>query len=350
MAGVLLRRLLAGVGLCWLMAWLAAPGPLVTEASLAVGTNVLAAIPQTAEPAPVKAVPSDGRVQAEMRNVDLEIESGIVLQIRRLDGELLPTGPGTVPSLDDTHSFVLSLRSAEIATDMASLGTLLNVHVFGYAGSPIRNLTISSEAGQLIQRGVLSHGAGMHFEIRATPVLTPDGMIRLHPTSIKVMGVKAGGLLKSFGMPLERLVGRAPGHGVRVDGDDFILDPTGMMPLPAMRGRLTAIRVEADRLVQTFGPVAPAGEVPAMHLSRTAANYIRFKGGTLRFGRLTMTNAWLEIDDNDPGDPFAFSLARYNDQLVAGYSQTTPEQGLVVHMPDRDKLHPAVASTASIHP
>jgi hypothetical protein len=278
-----------------------------------------------------------------MHNVDLEIDSGIVLQIRRLDGELVPTGPGVAPSLDDTHSFVLSLRSAEIAMDMASLGTLLNVHVLGYAGSPIRQVTTSSEDGELIQHGTLSHGAGLRFELRATPVLTPEGLIRLHPTAIKVMGVKAGGLLKSLGMPLGRLIQLAPGHGARVEGDDIILDPAGMMPLPAMRGQLTAIRVEHDRLVQTFGPLPPAAELPASHTSGAAANYIRFKGGTLRFGRLTMTDAWLEIDDNDPGDPFAFSLARYNEQLAAGYSQTTVDQGLVLHLPDLGKLHPTVA-------
>lgn len=340
---MLLRRLAGVAGLCWLIAWLAAPGAPATATSVAGGLPApgwVAAVPQ-------KAAPSGGRVQAEMRNVDLEIDSGIVLQIRRLDGELLPTGPGTVPSLDDTHSFVLSLRSAEIAMDMASLGTLLNVHVFGYADSPISHLTVTSEGGQLVQRGTLSHGAGLHFEIRATPSLTPEGLIRLHPTSIKVMGVKAGGLLKSFGMPLERLVHPAPGHGVRVEGDDFILDPTGLMPLPAMRGHLTAIRVEGDRVVQTFGPLTAAIELPVQDVGRAAANYIRFKGGTLRFGRLTMTDAWLEIDDNDPGDPFAFSLARYNDQLVAGYSQTTVAQGLVVHMPDRDKIHSVVASTGA---
>jgi hypothetical protein len=86
---------------------------------------------------------------------------------------------------------------------------------------------------------------------------------------------------------------------------------------------------------------------PPPGADKEAANYMRFTGGTLRFGRLTMTDAFLEIDDNDPGDPFAFSLERYNEQLVAGYSQTTVEQGLVVHMPDLGKLHPAVA--AAIH-
>jgi hypothetical protein len=337
-AGVLVRRLVAATGVFWVLAWLsAAERPRIeTPPTTDRMDGGPAATPRSSETA------AGARVQTEMHNVDLEIDSGITLRIRRLDGELVPTGPESGPSLDDKHSYVLSLRSAEIALDMASLGALLNDHVFGYSASPIRQLRISIEDGQLIQRGVLSRDAGLPFEIRATPALTADGQIRLHATSIKVMGVKAGGLMKVFGMHLEGLVRLTPGHGARIEGDDIVLDPTGMLPLPAFRGRLSSIRIENGLVVQTFGPPAPAGDGPEKGTRTRAANYIRFKGGTLRFGRLTMTDAWLEIDDSDPGDPFAFSLDRYNDQLVAGYSQTTVDQGLVVHMPDLGRLHPAI--------
>jgi hypothetical protein len=59
-----------------------------------------------------------------------------------------------------------------------------------------------------------------------------------------------------------------------------------------------------------------------------------FRHGTLRFGKLTMVNADLLIVDQDPANIFEFSLDRYNDQLVAGYSKSTEALGLVVHMPD----------------
>lgn len=42
--------------------------------------------------------------------------------------------------------------------------------------------------------------------------------------------------------------------------------------------------------------------------------------------------------DANPTTPFDFSLARYNAQLVAGYSQSTSTLGLVVHMPDLRSL------------
>ena len=44
-----------------------------------------------------------------------------------------------------------------------------------------------------------------------------------------------------------------PGRGVTVDGNDVLLDPASLLPPPAMHGRITAVRVEKDTLVQVLG-------------------------------------------------------------------------------------------------
>ena len=100
-----------------------------------------------------------------------------------------------------------------------------------------------------------------------------------------------------------------------------------MLPAPETRGRLVKAFVRGDRLVQVFGrgaAVAAAG----------GGNYIWFRGGTIRFGKLTMSETDLKLIDMDPRDPFDFYSARYNDQLVAGYSKNTPQKGLRTYMPD----------------
>src|SRR4030095_15059529 len=141
-------------------------------------------------------------------------------------------------------------------------------------------------------------------------------------------------LLKTFGVKVDDLFKVDPGRGVTVDGNDVLLDPSSLLPPPAMHGRITAIRVEKDALVQVFGsgvhhPLSP----PA-----TSKNYIYWRGGELCFGKLTMTETDLELVDNDPGDPFDFSVDRWNEQLVGGYSKITPERGLKSHMPDYNDL------------
>lgn len=289
--------------------------------------------------APAKAAPGTSAensraVGAEMQNVDFHIDSDVVLRIRRLRGELIPTRNAEPPALDDKLSFILGIRAAEISIDTVSLTILLNRHVFGYSGSPLKNLHVSIEGDQMVQTGVMHKVVDMPFRIRATIALTPEGEIRLHPTAMKVMGMNTAGLMKFFGVRIGGLIKLQPGHGARIDQNDFILDPAAMLPPPAMRGRLTAIGIADGRLVQTFGPVAGPETVPMHRPSSKAPNFMYFHGSTLRFGKLTMAKTDLEIVDNDPSNPFDYDPNRYNDHLVAGWSQTTAAGGLIVHMPD----------------
>jgi hypothetical protein len=125
-----------------------------------------------------------------------------------------------------------------------------------------------------------------------------------------------------------------PGRGITVEGHDVVIDPATVLPPPAMHGRITALRVEKDALVQVFG----TGDHRALSPPAVSKNYIYWRGGQLSFGKLTMTETDLELVDDDPDDPFDFSVERWNEQLVAGYSKMTSLRGLKQHMPDYDDL------------
>jgi hypothetical protein len=86
-----------------------------------------------------------------------------------------------------------------------------------------------------------------------------------------------------------------------------------------------------DRLRPPFGnrrrqyPVACRQvQIRTYTVQRSAAfypsSYIYHRGGVLRFGKLTVTDADLEIVDENPKTPFDFSLPDYSRQLVPGYS------------------------------
>jgi hypothetical protein len=87
--------------------------------------------------------------------------------------------------------------------------------------------------------------------------------------------------------------------------------------------------------VQQFG--APVKR-PLTPPNGRFSNYMYFRGGTLRFGKLTMVDTDMLLVDADQKDPFDFSPEEYNDQLVAGYSKNTRSHGLVVYMPDLSDL------------
>ena len=94
---------------------------------------------------------------------------------------------------------------------------------------------------------------------------------------------------------------------------------------------------QPGRLVQYFGAGTEHVSRVAMTPDSSAANYMLFRGGTLQFGKMFMVHADMQVVDAEPGDPFDFDIARYREQLVAGYSRTLPDDGLLVFMPDLAK-------------
>jgi hypothetical protein len=81
------------------------------------------------------------------------------------------------------------------------------------------------------------------------------------------------------------------------------------------------------------GPGSPPLRPATLPLP-AARNYLYFFGGSIRFGKLTMHDADMQLIDADPRDPFDFFPAHYDAQLIAGYSRNTPRKGLQVFMPD----------------
>ena len=284
-------------------------------------------------PSAVAARTSETGTQAQFRNVDFDIGGGITLDISRLRGELRSKQQGSPIAFDDKRSFVIHIASAEVGLTMQSLDSLMNGYVFAYGGAPLRNLKFSTDSGKLVQEGTLHKIVNIPFRITAVMSMTPDGRIRVHPVKIKIFSVNGRGLMKALGITLQSLLDLRHAHGVSVEGNDLLLDPEQLLPPPAIEGRVTAVRVDSNEVVQVFGDSSHAGP-PPLHLPEAARNYMYFRGGTLHFGKLFMVDADMEIIDLDPGNVFQFSIDQYNTQLVAGYSKNTSSNGLVVFMPD----------------
>jgi hypothetical protein len=292
---------------------------------------------------------SRGPVEAEMRHVLYHVDDRVILQIEYLRGALLPTRDEP-PWFDDPKSFSLAIDTGVVTISAASLSALLNDYVFNYDGSPLDNLTVTVDKGQLKQEGTLRKGIPLPFTIRAELSTTPDGRLRLHPTSVKVAGIGVKGLMRTFGIELENLIKVQRGRGVEISDNDFLLSPAGFLPPPRIEGRVTAVRVGDESIEQTFGGSKRPGRAQPLHPSDPSArNYMFYRGKVLRFGKLTMMDADLQIVDADPDDPFDFDLAHLNEQLVAGESHNQPDFGLVTVMPDYGDMRRVASASAEKH-
>lgn len=287
----------------------------------------------------------EGAVQAQMRNVTFHLSETVAVEIKSLDGELVPLGKNEFPIFDDKDSFNLHIDTAEIAIDSSNLANVLNSYVFARPQSPLKDLSISVANGHLTAKGKLHDKGDIPFETQGVLIPTADGKLRLHSEKIKAMHVSVKGLMDLFGMDFGTLIKNGKIPGVTTQGDDLVLDLEKILPPPHIEGKVISVRIEGDKIIQVFGgsDVKPVKNI-------RGGNYIAFRHNRIRFGKLLMDDADLILIDMDPKGPLDFSLDHYREQLSAGYAKITPNFGLRAYIKDYDKLHPEKASAGSEKP
>lgn len=273
-----------------------------------------------------------------MRNVVLHVQSGIALRITSLEGEFVSRRPNGPPVFDDPTSYGLQIASGEFVMDGPTLSRLLQEQVFSDPRSPIRGARLTIRDGKVIVNGRLRKGIEVPFSMSATVNASRDGRVRLHASSLKAVGIPVKGMLDLFGVELQNLMKLPAGRGITTEEDDVLVDPFALLPPPATQGRVKSATIRGDRLVMTAAGASTRLKKPATRPDPAARNFVYFYGGVITFGKLTMTDADLQLIDADQRDAFDFFPAHYSDQLVAGYSRNTRRGGLRVLMPDYDTV------------
>ncbi len=272
-------------------------------------------------------------VQVEMRNVMYHFTDHVAVHILQLHGLVLPTQRARLPVFDDVQSFMFAIHFAEIAISTEALSNVLNQYVFAAPDAPIKDIAVTTAGNSLKVHGKLHAKGNIPFETEGTAVATPEGHIRIHTHKVSVAQVSVKGLMDLLGLKSAQLINTDKVRGVRLDGNDLILDPALLLPPPRITGRVTEVQVQGDHILQVFGTRPPAG-VTSPH----SGNYMAYRGAQVRFGKITMSDTDLVLIDMDPQDPFDFSLEHYKEQLLAGYTKTTPDFGLRAFMRDFNKV------------
>jgi hypothetical protein len=260
----------------------------------------------TATPEPSPPPPSSrGLTREVMKNINFHADDLVVYDIRTIRGSLLRRYKSKPPTFDDKRSFILNIDSAVIGIRMDTLANLMNSYVFAYSGAPLKNFRFSIDGNQLKATGRVHKVADLPFEVKGVVSATSNGKIRIHATSIKIAGLPVKGFLHLFGVEMDDVVRATQARGLRIDDNDLIVDPEQTGPPPMIRGKVTAVQIVGDEVIAIFGGKGNLSEAEIARLanSRAGGNYVHYRGGMLRFGKLTMTNADLKIVDANPKDP-----------------------------------------------
>jgi hypothetical protein len=282
--------------------------------------------------APDQRSSSGTRTEVEILDVQLRLFADARIHVIRLAGTVASAHSGEAVALDVKESYTIAVEGAETRIEWADLSAVLNEYTFAFDGAPVGDLTIDREEDEdqrdeVELRGDLESALGLRFEIEGRPEVTSDGRIRIRTTSVQALDIPVEGLMHALGLDAADLMGNLEDRGIDFEGDDLILDASRAFPPPRMSGRVTAVRVEEDGLRIVLGD-PDAAPPPG------GANHLWFRGGTIRIGRMTQTDADLRIVDADPDDPFDFFPDRMNDQLAAGYAKMRADGGLTMFVPD----------------
>lgn len=248
-----------------------------------------------------------------------------------LRGQLRRTQPDVTASFDHPASFSLDIDAGVLHANIADINHFLKVSKM--PGSPLKDVSISGDGNQIKLTGTLHKGVPLPIEMTGTIAPANGNDIRVHISKISVLKIPVKGLLGDLHLTAASLMHPEVSSGIQVSGNDLLLDPQKLFPAPHIRGRLKTVRIVNPDLEEIYGDAEKeATEVAQWH------NFLRLRGGTLDFGKLTMHNVDLVMIDLTNDAWFDLDLSRYQEQAVNGYTLITPQDGLQIFMLDWDKI------------
>lgn len=275
--------------------------------------------------------PAKGSVtQFYTKNVMYRIDEDIVVGLPDMDADMLvkrPNQPLIPGNLDD---FVINVHSGHFVIDDKSMSAIFNKFAFGYEGSPLSDLKVTSLDGRVSLTGTLHKGLPIPFAMEGTLAPNGQGQLVLHPEVMKSAGIPVKGIMDVLGMEMANLI-NSRSAGVKIDGNKIIIYPDKLLPPPTIKGFAVAAQVQPGRTIMVFDDKVrrPYPEVP----EAAAKNYLLMWGGNVLINNHLILNAKVQEIDDTPQDPMWVYLPLYREQLQAGY--VVADHGLTIaYIPD----------------
>ncbi len=316
----------AAAGILWFA--LAGMGPRAPKAA------ALPALPaRHADADPAAAAPT--RIYAH--NLLLQQGPSIRVYIPWLRGKLVRRDPTQVPSLDLPDSFALQVERGVMRIQMSDLSRFLNSGTIPHA--PFSNVSFAEKNGLLVMRATVQELKLVPVPVELTGKLSAVGgnLVAFQVAKVHVLHVPVGGLLHTFNLKLGDLF-HSNASGITVTGNTVYFNAHTLPPPPHITGHITSVQLIHDARGLALEAIYDhAGDDTKEE--EHWRDFLKLTGGTLRFGKLTMTHVDLILIDEASKDPFFdLDLAHYQTQLVHGITRVTPEAGLQLFMPSLGQL------------
>jgi len=277
--------------------------------------------------------PGDSGVFIRLQNVRFMWSDRVYIDAGDMALRAVPLA-GHVVDFDDPSSFLMRVQQSVVRVRPDVLEGMFNESVFNYPESKLRGLKVTikeKDGGPVVNlKGSIDVVTWIPFDMdtrlsvdRATNTMLID------VDHLKVMGfLHATGLLKMKALNLETLLPLPPNKSMMVRGNTIMVKPFGLFPPPRITGSISDVHVDSTMVRLTFAGRA----VPAPQSS--GRNYIYLRGGEAKFGHFRMVDTDVLIRDQNPANPFIFSLARYADLIPKSKIDIENTKSVLISMPD----------------
>lgn len=272
-------------------------------------------------------------VRIRMQNVRFKWSDKVYLDMDNMAVRAVPTEGSTV-DFDDLSSFYLAMQQSVVVITPKVLEGMFNESVFNYPGSKLRDLKVTltrSDKDRVVSiKGSVNVGIWIAFEMDThLAVDTKTNTLVMEADHLKVLGVlPVLHLTKWKPFSLESLISLPPNKSLIVDGNRLMVKPFGLFPPPRVNGKMSNVTIEDNGIRLFFaGSPIPAPVSPAK-------NYVYLRGGASQFGHFRMLDTDILILDQNPADPFVFSLVHYADMVPRSKIDVHDTKSVLVTMPD----------------
>ena len=272
-------------------------------------------------------------VAIRMQNVRFKWSDRVYIDTDNIAVRAVPLQGSTV-DFDDLSSFHLMLQQSAVMIRPDVLEGMFNESVFNYPESKLRNLKVTlkeSDKEHVVQvDGSVNTGIWIPFTMTVQlSVDTKTNTLVMNVKHLKVLGVlPVISLIKFKPFNLQSIISLPPNKSLLVDDNRLMVKPFGLFPPPRVDGKMSEVTV-GDKWIR----LAFAGRpIPAPESS--ARNYVYLKGGRSKFGHFCMEDTDILILDQDPSDPFVFSLVRYAEMVPRSRIEVHDTRSVRVTMPD----------------
>ncbi len=272
-------------------------------------------------------------VPIRMQNVRFKWSDKVYIDTSDIAVRAVPLQGSTV-NFDDLSSFRLHLQESVVMIRPDVLEGMFNESVFNYPHSKLRDLKVSLEQEDnehvVKVKGSVNVGVWISFSMTTHLLVdTNTNTLVIDVHGLKVLGgLPVSKLIKWKPLRLENLISLPPNNSLMIDKNRLMVKPFGLFPPPRVDGKMAKVTVDDKGIRLAFaGSPIPAPE-------SSAKNYVYLKGGTSQFGHIRMLDTDILILDQDPSDPFVFSLVHYATMVPRSRIEVHDTRSARVTMPD----------------